>query len=85
MSDNKRVLIESSLKDEPIQLRLCHRDDDILVLRLESLTTDPEILEEYPESVVVWQSILLDPLDVAVLISALRDWMDNPGDWMDNP
>lgn len=68
-----------------IQMRLIYVDaedltvdcpNDILILRLESPQDDPEVLEEYPDSVVVWQTIRMDAFDVAKLIGALKDWMN---------
>jgi hypothetical protein len=69
-------------KVPPVRIRLIERepDDDhphdMLILRLESPQDDPEILEEYPNSVVVWQAIRLDAFDVGKLQEALEAWMN---------
>jgi hypothetical protein len=68
---NKRVdicLVYHDAKDED--------DEDCLVLQLTSPMDDPEVLEDYPDAKIVWQTIRLDVFAVVDLRRALNEWVD---------
>ena len=89
MSERKEFIVESDAEkalwnniNKRVDIRVIYHDakdgddEDCLILRLESPQDDPEILKEYPDSVIGWQSIRLDVFAVIDLRRILNDWID---------
>ncbi len=63
-------------ENKRVDICLIPVENDEIILRLQSPQDDPEVLEEYPDSVIVWQTIRMDPYDVSRLMDVLQMWMN---------
>ena len=77
----KRLYIESNDEMSTVEITLIERtgkgEGEGLVLRLDTPQTDPKVLMDYPDSRIVWQSIVMDEATIEELHEALDNWLKN--------